>query len=99
MADSIREQTHIELQKPARHDRQSRKPVAAGKETLRQTPWPAGHDVSNRLSAILRKADECALGELVDGVSARVGKLRAYGNAIVPQVAAEFVRAYLETRA
>jgi hypothetical protein len=26
-----------------------------------------------------------------------VGKLRAYGNAIVPQVAAEFVRAYLET--
>jgi hypothetical protein len=25
-----------------------------------------------------------------------MGKLRAYGNAIVPQVAAEFVRAYLE---
>jgi hypothetical protein len=25
-----------------------------------------------------------------------VGKLRAYGNAIVPQIAAEFVRAYLE---
>ena len=28
-----------------------------------------------------------------DGVSARVGKLRAIGNAIVPQVAAEFIKA------
>jgi DNA (cytosine-5)-methyltransferase 1 len=30
---------------------------------------------------------------LADGVSARVGRLRAYGNAIIPQVAAEFIRA------
>jgi DNA (cytosine-5)-methyltransferase 1 len=30
---------------------------------------------------------------LADGVPARVGKLRAYGNAIVPQLAAEFIRA------
>lgn len=33
---------------------------------------------------------------LAHGVPARVGKLRAYGNAIVPQVAAEFIRAALE---
>jgi DNA (cytosine-5)-methyltransferase 1 len=33
---------------------------------------------------------------LAHGVSARVGRLRAYGNAIVPQVAAEFVKCYLE---
>ncbi len=32
---------------------------------------------------------------LAHGVSARVGRLRGYGNAIVPQVAAEFVRAAL----
>jgi DNA (cytosine-5)-methyltransferase 1 len=36
------------------------------------------------------------LRALVDGVSGRVGKLRAFGNAIVPQVAAAFVRAYME---
>lgn len=35
---------------------------------------------------------------LAHGVSGRVGRLRAYGNAIVPQVAAVFVRAYLEAR-
>lgn len=33
---------------------------------------------------------------LVNGVPGRVGKLRGYGNAIVPQVAAEFIRAFLE---
>ena len=33
---------------------------------------------------------------LAHGVSGRVGRLRAYGNAIVPQVAAEILRAYLE---
>lgn len=32
---------------------------------------------------------------LATGISARVGKLRAYGNAIVPQAAAEFVKAFL----
>jgi DNA (cytosine-5)-methyltransferase 1 len=32
---------------------------------------------------------------LAHGVSGRMGRLRAYGNAIVPQVAAEFIAAYL----
>lgn len=36
---------------------------------------------------------------LAHGVHARVGKLRAYGNAIVPQVAAEVIGAYLDARA
>ena len=36
------------------------------------------------------------LQPLAYGVSARVGKLRAYGNAIVPTLAAEFVAAFME---
>ena len=36
------------------------------------------------------------LRALVDGVSGRTPKLRAYGNAIVPQVAQAFIEAYME---
>lgn len=41
---------------------------------------------------------EPSLFPLAHGVPGRVGQLRAYGNAIVPQVAATFVRAVMDVR-
>lgn len=41
---------------------------------------------------------EPSMGRVADGVPARVDKLRALGNSIVPQVAAAFIEAALECR-
>jgi DNA (cytosine-5)-methyltransferase 1 len=35
---------------------------------------------------------------LAHGAASRVGRLRAYGNAIVPQVAQAFIEAFMECR-
>lgn len=35
---------------------------------------------------------------LANGIPGRVGRIRAYGNAIVPQVAAEVIKAYMECK-
>jgi hypothetical protein len=36
---------------------------------------------------------------MVDGVRDRMALVRGFGNAIVPQVAAEVIRAFMETEA
>lgn len=53
--------------------------------------WIFGHDGKARRV-------EPSIRLLAHGIPARVGKLRALGNAFVPQVAAEFIEAYIEAR-
>jgi site-specific DNA-cytosine methylase len=43
------------------------------------------------------RANAAAVAPLAHGAVSRVGRLRAYGNAIVPQVAAEFIGAWADT--
>ena len=59
------------------------------------TPW-ASSVVLSCTDGKARRIEPSAF-PLVDGLPGRVGLLRGYGNAIVPQVAAEFIAAYLET--
>ena len=79
--------------------------VCLGFDHTRERLYFAGH--TNRKSESGRAVDaEVArvpryrsdTGNMVptDGVSSRVAQLRAFGNAIVPQVAATFIEAYLD---
>ena len=61
-----------------------------------RTPWTAGQFIPCGDGKARRV--EPGIFPLAHGAFARVGRLRAYGNAIVPQVAAEFIRAYREVR-
>lgn len=56
--------------------------------------WVIGHDGKARRIP----SAESGVHPLAHGVPARVGKLRAYGNAIVPQVAAQVIAAWMESR-
>jgi DNA (cytosine-5)-methyltransferase 1 len=58
----------------------------------RDGEWHTGGDGRKRLC-------EPGTFPLAHGATARVGRLRAYGNAIVPQVAAEVINAYMWTHA
>lgn len=87
--------------------------AANGNKSVRAGPEKFGRrcatDAAGPLDGYWRDADwiGCRDGKwrpvepgtfpLANGFSSRVDKLRAYGNAIVPQVAEAFIRAYLES--
>lgn len=72
-------------------------PLRRGPEEQR-TGEPS--DALSALSLVLARTAEAYRGDALTAYAAtgRVGRLRGYGNAIVPQVAAEFVGAYLDIR-
>ena len=67
----------------------------SGERAGERSPWQAG-ELIPCLDGLARRAQP-GVFPLAHGVPGRVGRLRAYGNAIVPQVAAVFVRAFMET--
>jgi DNA (cytosine-5)-methyltransferase 1 len=72
------------------HERQQGPPRQEGRAIASNAPpVDGGH----------RWLPESQDGWRVHGVSAKVGAVRAYGNAIVPQVAAEFIAAFMDIEA
>jgi DNA (cytosine-5)-methyltransferase 1 len=73
---------------PGRHDQDAgRSASPAGRDSWAGAIWtPCADGKSRRI--------EPGIEPLAHGVPARVGKLRAYGNAIVPVAAAAFIEAY-----
>lgn len=76
----------------ARRERSSHEASAAGR--LRSQPWASG--IVRACADGTRRRVEPGIVLVAHGHPARDSKLRAIGNAIVPQVAAEFVAAYLD---
>ncbi|MBH1835515.1 DNA cytosine methyltransferase [Stenotrophomonas maltophilia] len=79
---------HVRSQTDRSTDRAGRRSHACG-STWAGAEWLVGHDGKTRRF-------EPGIRLLAHGVPARVGKLRAGGNAIVPQVAAEVIGAYMD---
>jgi DNA (cytosine-5)-methyltransferase 1 len=87
MADTECKQAHKELFRPSENEGEREADVLSGRGLdYEQGVWIDCPDGKQRLV-------EPSIQLLADGIPNRVGKLRGYGNAIVPQVAAEFIRA------
>lgn len=64
---------------------------------IARDPWETAIASDGSMDGQLRPVEPGVL-PVADGVPGRVGLLRGYGNAVVPQVAATFIEAFLECR-
>jgi hypothetical protein len=76
--------------------------ASQGRERTKQFTWQLGDAMpklpQTRASSLVSAMRGLSGHPLCHGAPARVGRLRAYGNAIVAQVAAEVIGAYMECR-
>lgn len=77
--------------RPAQSPRDQRNGPAAGRDESHSDAWQCLHGPDWRAAAAGFLAH-------ADGAAARVGRLRAYGNAIAAPVATEVIAAYMEAR-
>lgn len=89
------------LEGHARHGRNGDQPGWLHADTSRPTSETSRADAWSSYNIIpcrdgKSRRVEPSIQPLAHGVPARVGQLRGYGNAIVPQVAAEFIGAYMD---
>lgn len=105
-------QSDSEQQRPIRRARKRINDVSAGREQDPATLTGfCGDNTTDPHNGFWSDADwlGCRDGKfrpvepgtfpLANGIPARVGRLRGYGNAIVPQVAAEFIKAFMAAKA
>ncbi|MEM7198008.1 MAG: DNA cytosine methyltransferase [Pseudomonadota bacterium] len=76
-------------EKRERIDRPAHRPLQRDQWSGDSVVWWQGRDGKSR-------PVKSGINPLANGVPARVVRLRGYGNAIVPQIAAQFVGAYME---
>ncbi|MGY6086065.1 DNA cytosine methyltransferase [Stenotrophomonas sp. SM006] len=86
-ADSCGRAPRVSASAAARHG--STAEPGGGDDFWRSSIRITGHDTKGRRV-------EPSIPLLAHGIPGRVGRLRAYGNAIVPQVAAEVIGAYMD---
>lgn len=105
-------QSDGEQQRPIRRARKRINDVSAGREQDSATLTGfCGDNATDPHNGFWSNADwlgcrdgkfrpvETGTFPLANGIPARVGRLRGYGNAIVPQVAAEFIKAFMAAKA
>lgn len=90
----IGEHTLLQRQEPGRHTEAILQAPGCGKPSF----WSNSKWLSCRDGKTRRISTEPALFPLAHGLPGRVGLLRGAGNAIVPELAAQFIKAYCEIK-